>query len=92
MNKYIIERTIPGAGALSAQEISAITAKSNGVLHELGPDVQWVTSYVTGDKLFCVYNAKSAELVREHAKRGGFPVDNVLEVRRTIDPTFTQGR
>jgi len=92
MNKYVIERSIPGAGGLSTQDFAAIVNKSNGVVHELGPDVQWVVSYVTGDKIYCVYNAKNADLVREHAKRGGFPADNISEVRRMIDPTFMQGR
>jgi hypothetical protein len=88
--KYMIERNIPGADKLGSQEISAISAKSNAVLHELGTDIQWVQSYVTSDKLYCVYIAKSAELVREHARLGGFPVDAVREVRLTIDPTSAQ--
>jgi hypothetical protein len=87
MHKYIIERTIPGAGKLSGEEMAGISAKSLAVLRELGPDVQWLQTYVTGDKLFCVYIAKNAENVREHAKRGGFPVDVVHEVRCIIDPT-----
>ena len=85
--KYVIERNLPGAGKLSPSELQAISAKSNAVLRELCPDVQWLHSYVTTDKLYCVYIAKSAELVREHARRGGFPADAVSEVKTIIDPT-----
>ena len=87
MNRYIIERNIPGAGKLSQQELSAIAGKSLAVLQELGPDVQWTQTFVTGDKIYCIYLAKNAELVREHARRGGFPADEVNEVRAVIDPT-----
>jgi hypothetical protein len=87
MNRYIIERNIPGAGKVSQQELSAIAAKSNAVLRDLGPDVQWLESFVTGDKLYCIYIAKNAELVREHARLGGFPADVVNEVRTVVDPT-----
>ena len=87
MNRYIIERNIPGAGKLSQQELSAIAGKALAVLHELGPDVQWTQTFVTGDKIYCIYLAKNAELVREHARRGGFPADEVNEVRTVIDPT-----
>jgi hypothetical protein len=93
MRKYIIERHIPNAGKLSDQEIKKITAHSNQVLHDLtseGNDVQWVESYVTGDKLYCVYNASSADDVREHARRGGFPADAVNQVTRVIDPTSAE--
>jgi hypothetical protein len=90
MNRYIIERNVPGAGKVSPQELSAIAAKSLAVLRELGPDVQWIESFVTGDKLYCIYVAKNAELVREHARRGGFPADAVNEVRTVIDPTFAR--
>lgn len=92
MPKYVIERTSPGAGKLSVQELCSVSAKSNSVLRELGPDVQWLQSYVTNDKLYCVYIAKNAELVREHAKRGGFPADVVNEVRAMIDPTSAESR
>jgi hypothetical protein len=92
MNRYIIERNLPGAGNASPPELSAISGKSLGVLRELGPDVQWVQSYVTADKIYCVYIAKNSELVREHAKRGGFPVDAVHEVRTIIDPTTADAR
>ena len=90
MHKYIIERTIPGAGKLSQADLCAIAVKSNGVLREMGPDVQWVESYVTGDKVYCVYNAKNPELVREHARRGGFPADAVNQVTTVIDPTTAE--
>jgi hypothetical protein len=92
MNKYIIERTIPGAGKLSAADLCDVAAKSNGVLREMGGEVQWVQSYVTGDKIYCVYNAKTADLVREHARRGGFPADTVALVSAVIDPTNEQAR
>jgi hypothetical protein len=90
MPKFIIERNIPNAGKMSEAEIQKVSAASNKVLHDLareGKDVQWVQSYVTGDKLYCVYNAPNAELVREHARRGGFPADAVNQVSRVIDPT-----
>jgi len=90
MPKYVIERTIPGAGKLSDKDIHAVSAKSNAVLREMqaeGDNVQWVESYVTPDKLYCVYNAPNEAAVREHAKRGGFPADRVSEVKRVIDPT-----
>jgi hypothetical protein len=90
MPKYVIERGLPGAGGLSDDEVRAISRKSNGVLDELG-DVQWQHSYVTDDKLFCVYIAPDEDRVREHATRGGFPADNVARVARMIDPT-TGGR
>ena len=92
MPKYIIERAIPGAGKASTQDLAAIAAKSNGVLREMGHDIQWVESYVTQDKIYCVYIAKNAELVREHAKRGGFPADAVNEVRTILDPTAAEPR
>jgi len=92
MNKYIIERNVAGAGKLSAQELSVISGKSLSVLRELGPEIQWLESFVTADKLYCVYLAKNAELVREHAQRGGFPADAVNEVRATIDPTTAASR
>lgn len=86
MPQYVIERTVPGAGRLSPDELRAISAQSVAVLADLGPDVQWAHSYVTGDKLYCVYNAVSADLVREHARCGGFPADVVAEVHAIIDP------
>jgi len=88
--KFVIERAIPGLGALKPAELHSISQKSCGVLRELGPDVQWVHSYVTGDKIYCVYNAASEELVREHARKGGFPADSVARVVTTIDPTTAE--
>jgi len=90
MPKYVIERNIPGAGNLSSGELCGISQKSCGVLNELGPTIQWVNSYVTDDKIYCVYIAPNEELVREHAKRGGFPVDSIAEVRNIIDPTTAE--
>ena len=87
MHKYVIEREIPGAGKLSASDLQGISQKSCGVLQELGPQVQWVESYVTDDKIYCVYLAANEELVREHAKRGGFPANRISQVRTIIDPT-----
>jgi hypothetical protein len=88
--KYIIEREIPNAGALSAAELKAISQKSCSVLKELGPSIQWVQSYVTEDKITCVYIAPNAEIIREHAKRGGFPADRVLEITTIIDPSTAE--
>ena len=86
-NLYVIERTIPGAGNFSQQQLKEISQVSCGVLDELGSDIQWLHSYVTGDKIYCVYTAKNEELVREHAKRGKFPADAVNAVGTVIDPT-----
>ena len=90
MPKYLIEREISNAGALSASELKGISQKSCAVLRELGPSIQWVQSYVTEDKITCVYIAPSAELIVEHARRGGFPADRVLEVATIIDPTTAE--
>jgi hypothetical protein len=90
MPKFVIERDLPGAGSLSANELQKISAKSNSVLNELGPQVQWLQSYVTGDKIYCVYIAPSAELIREHASRGGFPANRISEVKTMIDPTTAE--
>jgi Protein of unknown function (DUF4242) len=87
MPKYVIERAIPGIGASKPAELQAISQKSNNVLEQLGTDVQWVQSYVTADKIYCVYNAANEELVREHARRGGFPANTVSRVMSVIDPT-----
>lgn len=87
MPKYVIERNFPGAGALSPGELHDISCASNGVLAEMAPRAQWVHSYVTDDKLYCVYVAENADTVREHATRGGFPADSISEVRSMIDPT-----
>jgi len=86
MPKYVIERTLPGAGKLSSADLRGIAQKSNAVLRELGPDVQWVESYVTGDKIYCVYNAPDEKAVKEHANKGGFPANSVMQVARMISP------
>lgn len=86
MPKYMIERKIPGAGQMDAATLSAIAAKSNSVLRDLGPDVQWLHSYVTDDGITCVYVAANEEIVREHGRCGGFPVDAILTVSAVIDP------
>ena len=86
----MIERTLPGAGQLSDEALKGISTKSNSVLRELGPDVQWVQSYVTGDKIYCVYIAPSEEMIREHARQGGFPANKISEVKATIDPTTAE--
>ncbi len=90
MPKYLIERDIPGAGKLSAQELQGISQKSCKVLGELGPQIQWVHSYVTGDKVYCVYIAPNEELVREHARQGGFPANRISEVATMIDPVTAE--
>lgn len=87
MPKYVIERDIPGAGKLSASELQAISQKSCGVLREMGPQIQWVQSYVTDDKVYCVYLAPNEEEVRKHARLGGFPANRVARVRAVIDPS-----
>jgi len=87
MPKYVIERDIPGAGNLSAEQLKGISQKSCGVLKELGPAVQWVESFVTGDRVYCVYIAENEELLREHARRGGFPANRISRVATMIDPT-----
>jgi hypothetical protein len=87
MQRFVIERDIPGAGRMTTDELRAAAAKSNKVLRLLGPDIQWVQSYVTGDKLYCVYNARSAELIREHAAKSGFPANRITPVAAVIDPT-----
>ena len=87
LNTYVIERPLPGAGQLSDKELHGIATKSNTVLRELGPDVQWVHSYVTGDKIYCVYRAKNTDIIREHARCGGFPVEAINRVASVIDPT-----
>jgi cell division inhibitor SulA len=90
MPKYLIERDIPNAAALSALDLQGIAQRSCAVLHQLGPSIQWVQSFVTEDKITCVDIAPNAELVREHARRGGFPADRVLEVSTIIDPTTAE--
>jgi hypothetical protein len=90
MPKYVIEREIPEAGKLSAEQLQAISQKSCGVLNQMGPQIQWVQSYVTDDKIYCVYIAPNEEMVREHAKQGGFPANRVSEVKQVIDPTTAE--
>jgi hypothetical protein len=90
MPKFVIEREIPGAGKLSAQELQAISQKSCGVLRGMGPQIQWVHSYVTDDKIYCVYVAPDEAAVREHARQGGFPANKVSQVRSVIDPTTAE--
>lgn len=88
--KYVIERDVPGAGRLGASELGAISQKSCAVLNELGPKVQWVQSYVTDDKIYCIYIAPNPQSVIEHAKRGGFPANRISEVKSVIDPTTAE--
>jgi Protein of unknown function (DUF4242) len=90
MPKFLIERMIPNAGYMSPDELQAVSQKSCGVLRELGPAVQWVHSYVTADKLYCVYIAPDEHGVREHARRGGFPADRVSRITTVIDPTTAE--
>jgi hypothetical protein len=90
MPKYVIERSIPGAGDLSPQDLQTISRKSCSVLSQLGPQIQWVHSYVTQDRIYCVYIAPNEELVRQHAEQGGFPADCVSEVKTIIDPTTSE--
>ena len=91
MPKFLIEREIPGAGDLKPEELQAISQKSCSVLQEMGPQIQWVESYVTGDKVYCVYIAPDEAAVREHATRGGFPANRVSEIKGMIDPTTAEG-
>ena len=90
MPKYVIEREIPGLGSLSQEEVQGIAQKSNGVLADMGGDVQWLHSYNTDDKMFCVYIAPNAERVQEHADCGGFPANAIREVRVVVDPTTAE--
>jgi hypothetical protein len=90
MPKFVIEREIPGAGKLSAGELQTISQKSCSVLNQMGPQIQWVHSYVSDDKIYCVYIAPNEEMVREHAKQGGFPANLVSEVKSVIDPTTAE--
>lgn len=90
LNQYVIERTIPGASELSADEIKAISQKSKEVLEALGPDIQWLQSYVAEDKFYCVYRAPNKELIAKHAEMGGFPADRISLVSRVIDPSASE--
>ena len=90
MPKYVIERNIPGVGNLKPEELQAISQKSCGVLSNMGPKIQWVQSYVTGDKIYCIYIAPDEATVREHAQQGGFPANSIAEVKAIIDPTTAE--
>ena len=90
MPKYLIERDIPGAGSLSQQQLQGVSEKSCSVLRNLGPQIQWVHSYVTGDKIYCVYIAPNEQIVREHARLGGFPANLISEIKSVIDPTTAE--
>jgi hypothetical protein len=91
MPKYVIERELPGAGKLTPAELHGISQKSCSVLGKLGPQIQWLHSYVTGDRIYCVYIATNEEIVREHARQGGFPANRISEVTTVIDPTTAEG-
>ena len=90
MPQYVIERTLPGAGSLTPDQLKGVAQKSNSVLKDLGPQIQWLHSYVTGDKIYCVYDAPNPDIIREHAKRGGFPANRISAVRRLIDSTTAE--
>jgi hypothetical protein len=90
MPKFIIEREIPGAGKFSDEQLQAISQKSCSVIDQMGPHIQWIQSYVTGDKIYCVYVAPNEQMIREHAERGGFPANVVAKVSRIIDPTTAE--
>ncbi len=87
MPKYVIERDLPGAGKLSADELKSISQKSNKIISELGPEIRWITSYVTDDKLYCVYVAPDSDIIEEHARCGGFPANRITKVSAVIDPS-----
>jgi cell division inhibitor SulA len=91
MPKYVIEREVPGAGKMTPDQLTAISQTSCGVLRKLGSEIQWVNSYVTDDKIYCVYIAPNEEMIREHARQGGFPANRVSQVRAAIDPTTAEG-
>ena len=90
MPKYVIEREVPGAGKLSAEELKGISQKSCGVLQEMGPRIQWQESFVTDDKVYCIYIAQNEKAVREHAQKGDFAINNISEVKAVIDPTTAE--
>lgn len=90
MPKYVIERELPGAGKLSQEELQAIAQRSCGVLEEMGPQIQWIESHVTDDKVYCVYIAPDEQAIKEHARAGGFPADRISQIRRVIDPTTAE--
>jgi len=90
MPKYLIEREIPGAGNLSQADLQSISQTSCGVLQKMGPEIQWVQSYVTGDKVYCVYVSPNEEMIRDHAQQGGFPANRISEIKSVIDPTTAE--
>jgi hypothetical protein len=90
MKTFVIEREIPDAGKLTAEQLKGISQKSCNVLKEMGPDIQWIHSYVTGNKIYCIYKAQNADLIREHAKKGGFPANSIVEVSSVISPATAQ--
>ncbi len=90
MPKYVVERDLPGAGKLTTEELKGVSQKSCTVLKSLGPEINWVQSYVTDDKIYCIYAAPNEEMIREHARQGGFPADRISEIRSVIDPTTAE--
>lgn len=90
MPKYVIEREIPGAGALTAEQLKSISQTSCGILHKMGPQIQWLQSYVTGDKVYCIYIAPDEAAISEHARQGGFPANRISEIKTIIDPTTAE--
>ena len=90
MPKYLIEREVPGAGKLSPEQLKGLSQKSCGVLNNLGPQIQWIHSYVTGDKIYCVYLSPNENLIREHARQGGFPANSISEIKTIIDPSTAE--
>jgi hypothetical protein len=90
MPKYLIERDLPGAGQLTAEQLRGISQKSCSVLNQLGPQIQWIHSYVTGDKIYCVYRAPSEEIIRRHAQQGGFPANRISQITSVIDPSTAE--
>lgn len=90
MPKYVIERDLPGAGQLTPQQLQAVSQKSCGVLRNLGPEIQWLHSYVTPEKIYCIYIAPNEKLIREHASQGGFPANRISEIKSVIDPTTSE--
>lgn len=90
MPKYVIERDLPGAGKLSQEELRAVSQKSCSVLNRLGPEIQWIESYVTADKIYCIYRAPNEQMIREHAKQGGFPANKISEIATVIDPSTAE--
>ncbi|HUK46953.1 MAG TPA: DUF4242 domain-containing protein [Terriglobales bacterium] len=90
MPKFVIERELPGAGQLTPDQLRAVSQKSCSVLNKLGPEIQWIQSYVTGDKIYCIYRAPNEEMIREHAKQGGFPANKISEIKNVIEPSTAE--